>query len=204
MKYFLSIIIGYIIGSIPTAYILLKKRGIDITKRGSGNVGALNSFETTKSKTIGAFVLLIDLAKGFLSVLIVKLFISSEFNYQMISLTFAVFAHSFSPWIRFKGGRGLATAAGGALILSIPILVIWVLSWSIVIVINRNVHIANFAAITFSILSCILFADRLNQYTNPPAASSIEFTILVSTMFVIILVKHINPLFKLFYENKKI
>jgi glycerol-3-phosphate acyltransferase PlsY len=205
MNYLLSILIGYILGSVPTAYILLKKvKGIDITRIGSGNVGAMNSFETTNSKKIGSAVLLIDLVKGFLSVLIVKLLVSSEFVFPMISLIFAVFSHSFSPWIKFKGGRGLATAAGGMLILSIPIPIIWILSWLLIILINRDFHIANFSATVISIILCIIFADSLNSYSNPPAGNSTEFAILVSTMFVIILVTHINPLIQLFHEQRKI
>ena len=65
MQYLISIIIGYLLGSIPTAYLLLKiTKGIDIRKSGSGNVGAFNSITTSKSKFIGLVVLLIDFSKG--------------------------------------------------------------------------------------------------------------------------------------------
>ena len=202
MKLLLSVLIGYLLGSIPTAYILLKKRsGIDITKTGSGNVGALNSFEVSKSKSVGATVLIIDLLKGLLSVIIVKMFISDLFIYQMSALCAAVFAHSFSPWIKFKGGRGLATAAGGALALSIPILLIWILIWSFSMLIKKNVHIANFSATMLTIISAIIFPSQMNSFTYPPAINNIEFTILVSIMLIIILVKHIDPMTKLIRNN---
>jgi acyl phosphate:glycerol-3-phosphate acyltransferase len=205
MNYILSISIGYILGSFPTAYILLKRqKGIDITRNGSGNVGALNSFEVSSSKSIGIAVLLIDLVKGLLSVLLVKQFIGNDFTYQMVSLVFAVFAHSFCPWINFNGGRGLATAAGGMLALSIPILIIWIASWLVTKTMNRNVHIANVSATIISILLCILIPETINKFGNPPAQNGIEFSVLVSIMFVVILVKHINPLIQLFNEQRKI
>ena len=61
MNYLISLTIGYLIGSFPTAFIILKKyNGLDITQTGSGNVGALNSFQVTKSKRIGLLVLIVD------------------------------------------------------------------------------------------------------------------------------------------------
>ena len=126
MNYLLSFLIGYIIGSFPTAYIILKRfLDVDIRSTGSGNVGALNSFEVSKSKMIGITVFTIDLLKGLTAVLLAKLIVGDEFIFVMIALNAAVLAHCFSPWINFKGGRGLATAGGGALFVSIPMLLIW-------------------------------------------------------------------------------
>ncbi len=205
MALLISFITGYLLGSLPTAYLLLKKRnGIDITKTGSGNVGALNSFEISKSKTVGLTVLVIDLLKGFLSVMIVRLFISDLFMHQMISLCAAVLAHSFSPWIGFKGGRGLAAAAGGALALSIPILIIWAALWSLTMLIKRNVHVANFSATLLTILCSIALPSQMNNFTFPHAQNNFEFAFLVSLMLIIILTKHIDPMTKLIRESMKI
>ena len=72
MDYLFSCIIGYLLGSFPTAFLILKKiKGIDITTKGSGNVGAMNSYEVTNSKKFGIFVLIVDLLKGLLSVIVV-------------------------------------------------------------------------------------------------------------------------------------
>jgi acyl phosphate:glycerol-3-phosphate acyltransferase len=204
MNYLFSILIGYLTGSIPTAYLFLKQyKGIDITQSGSGNVGTLNSYEVSKSKIIGVSVLLVDLIKGLISVLAVKAFISSEFSIEMVSLIAAVFGHSYSPWIKFKGGRGLATAAGGMLAICLPVFIIWVTIWIILKIIKSNIHIANVSASVICVLLCVMFAERINLYSNPPAQSGEEFVILVSIMFVIILIKHINPLIQLFYEQRK-
>src|SRR4030043_536161 len=67
MNYILSALIGYLLGSIPTAYLVVKKfKGIDITQTGSKSVGAMNSFRATNSKIILVSVFVIDVAKGFI------------------------------------------------------------------------------------------------------------------------------------------
>lgn len=195
MEILLSIIIGYLFGSFPTAYLIIKKkRGIDIRTEGSGNVGTLNSFEVTNSKKIGILVLAIDVLKGIFSVVIVKYFIGDYFNLQITSLFFAVLGHCYSIWIKFKGGRGLATAAGGVLFISPIILIIWVLSWKLIYLIKKNIHIANISA-TFSVIICsILFSDLLNKFSIINAESGIIFSFSVSLIMIIILSKHIIPL----------
>ena len=113
MEYLLSISIGYIFGSFPTAFLLVKKfKGINITEDGSGNVGTLNAFRTSKSKIIAISVLLIDALKGALSTFIPLLLFPETFIFPALAMLFAVFAHCFNPWLNFKGGRGLAVAAG--------------------------------------------------------------------------------------------
>lgn len=203
MNYIISSIIGYIIGSFPTAYIILKlKHDIDITQAGSGNVGALNSLHVSKSKTLGISVLLIDLFKGILSVALVKYFVSEEFIFPMIGLLAAVFAHCYSPWLKFKGGRGLATAAGGALILSIPVLLIWVALFGVSYLLKKNIHFANFVATIFSAAIAILFSNLLNKYSNTIASSNNQFGFAVLVMMLIILSKHIQPV-KEYFQNQK-
>jgi acyl phosphate:glycerol-3-phosphate acyltransferase len=201
MVYILIIITGYMIGSIPTGFIILKKiRNIDITKTGSGNVGTLNSFEITNSKFIGAAVLVIDLLKGILCVLIVRYFIGNLFNYQMTGLIAAVFAHCYSPWLKFKGGRGLATAAGGNLILCLPVLIFWILFWLIIYLFKKNIHFANFIATIGIILMGFTFTELMNKYSNPPAVPQSGFPVLVGLLMFIILTKHISPLIKYLKE----
>jgi len=76
MNYVYSAILGYLLGSIPTAFILLKKsKSLDIRKKGSGNVGALNAYEVSNSKSIGILVLIIDFSKGLISYLLAVLFL---------------------------------------------------------------------------------------------------------------------------------
>lgn len=203
MNYIPILLIAYLIGSFPTGFIVLKMfRGLDITKEGSGNVGTLNSFEVTNSKKIGILVLIIDLLKGILSVLITKSFFSNDFITTSLALNFAVLGHCYSPWIKFKGGRGLATAAGGTLFFSPMITFMWLFSWFIIKKIKNDIHIANIGATIITILSTIFLVQPLNYVTFPKAESYIIFIICISLMMIIILTKHIEPLKEII--NKKL
>ncbi len=203
MDYFLSLIIGYIFGSFPTAYVLLKKRGIDITKAGSGNVGAMNSYEVTNSKVIGIIVLIIDFLKGFLSVFVVGLIYPESFILQGISLIFAIFSHCFNPWINFNGGRGLATAAGGIVSIFYPLLFVWLILWFFTYLLKKNIHISNIAATILSLLLVFNNPELSVKYSSPKANSSESLVLIVTVGLLIILIKHIDPLKELIEEFKK-
>ena len=206
MAELLSLITGYIFGSFPTAYLLLKRTlDVDITRNGSGNVGALNSYEVSKSKLLGASVFSIDFFKGLLPVLIISFFIGDIFIYKMLGLLGAVLAHCYSPWIKFKGGRGLATAAGGSFVISIPIIIIWGLIWLTAFALRRNIHFANFTATILTGVLSFTSVHVLVKYTMPPPASGIEFSLLTSLIMLIILLKHIQPIKEYFKtQNQKV
>lgn len=202
MEILLSSIIGYLIGSFPTAYLVLKhNNGLDIRNEGSGNVGTLNSYEVTNSKLVGLGVLIIDIVKGIFSVILVKFLISDQFVIQMISLLFAVFGHCYSVWLKFKGGRGLATAFGGIILLSPIIAVIWFAAWKILHIYKRDIHLANISATIVVIILSIIFSSSLNNLSFVKAETSFIFTFSVSLLMLIILSKHIKPLIDLL--NKK-
>jgi glycerol-3-phosphate acyltransferase PlsY len=200
----ISLLIGYLVGSIPSAYLILKFfKDKDIRKLGSGNVGTLNSYEVTNSKLIGISVLISDSFKGILSVLIVKYGIGNEFIYLAASLNAAVLGHCYSIWLKFKGGRGLATAAGGSLVFSPAILISWLFSWYLVHKFKKDIHIANVAATAFVIILVSVFSSFLNSFTFPSAESNFIFAFSISLLMVIILSKHIEPM-KEFMRNKKL
>jgi len=203
MEYLLSSLIGYLLGSFPTAYIFLQKtKGLDITKEGSGNVGAMNSFEVSNSKFVGISVLFIDLLKGGASVLIPILVFGNVFIYPAIGLLFAVFSHCYNPWIIFKGGRGLATAAGGAAIIFPYLLFVWVVLWVIFYVMRKDILLANIAATILSVL--VLFGTyriAFNYAFPKPAGVDILLTA-SSSILIIIFIKHIEPLKELIQKQK--
>jgi glycerol-3-phosphate acyltransferase PlsY len=195
MYYLFSAIIGYLLGSVPTAYLLVKKiNGTDITKEGSGNVGALNSLEVSKSKLIGISVLVIDLLKGTLSVMIPILIWQDMFIYPAVSLMFAVFSHCYNPWLQFKGGRGLATAAGGALIIFHYLLVLWIIQWVIFYLMRKNIHLANIAATIFSLIIVLGTSGIAVKYAFPAPESSSNLIMLTVGVLILILIKYIDPL----------
>lgn len=102
---------GFLLGSIPTAYILGRLlRGVDIRTLGSGNVGATNVFRTL-GKGPGVATLLFDIAKGLLPVLAARSFSGAPLAPVAVGLA-AVAGHTWTPFLGFKGGKGVATSAG--------------------------------------------------------------------------------------------
>jgi len=203
MEYLISSTIGYLLGSFPSAYILLKMtRGRDITKEGSGNVGAMNSFEVTNSKLIGYSVFFIDFLKGLGSTIIPVLLFPDEFIYPALSLLFAVFSHCYNPWINFKGGRGLATAAGGAAFMFPFLLVVWSVLWAILYVMRKNIILANISSTVLSLLVVYGTSDIAVKYAFPQPVNSGVLLMVSSAALIIIFIRHIEPLKELIAEQK--
>ncbi len=204
MEYLISSIIGYLLGSFPSAYILLKKtRGTDITNEGSGNVGAMNSFEITNSKLIGFSVFFIDFLKGACSGLIPVLLFPDKFIYPALALLFAVFSHCYNPWIKFKGGRGLATAAGGAAVIFPFLLVVWAVLWVIFYVMRKDILLANISSTIFSLLVVFGTSDIAVKYAFPHPENNGELLLVSCAVLVVIFIKHIEPLIELIEKQKK-
>jgi glycerol-3-phosphate acyltransferase PlsY len=206
MKIILFFSISYLIGSFPTAYVLLKKiKNVDITTKGSGNVGALNSFMVSSSKFIGFLVLIIDLSKGILVAMITKSIFPENFWIIAASLGFAVLGHCYSPWIKFKGGKGLATAAGGSFIIAPTIFLIWVLFWIVSFVYKKKVDFANLSATILTLLISISSANIISKskwFTDPSPSSDFEFYLPVALMLTIILTKHFDSIKNIFISIK--
>ncbi len=117
----LFIPLGFLLGSIPFGLLIGKLHGIDIRDHGSGNIGTTNVFRTLGKKS-GIICLLLDLCKGLIPVLLAKEFAPENTLGQSIEVATAlasILGHNYSPWISFKGGKGIATT-GGALIALMP------------------------------------------------------------------------------------
>jgi len=109
-------ILAYLLGSIPFGYILVKfKEGEDIRKHGSGNIGATNVFR--KSRMTGILTLLLDAGKGYLAVVLAG-WMGGNLRWQTAAALCAIIGHVFTVWLRFKGGKGVATGCGVFLALS--------------------------------------------------------------------------------------
>ncbi|MBF0532778.1 MAG: glycerol-3-phosphate 1-O-acyltransferase PlsY [Candidatus Omnitrophica bacterium] len=113
MRLILGILISYLIGAIPTAYIWGKvTKGIDIRRHGSGNVGATNVFRVL-GKQAGVIVLLIDILKGVVPTAIVADALGQTEMWQRILISLcAVGGHNWTVFLNFKGGKGIATSLG--------------------------------------------------------------------------------------------
>lgn len=108
----ISALLGYLLGSIPTGYILVKMLiGEDIRSFGSGNIGATNVGRVLGKKW-AVFTAMFDMSKGWLAIVITMLFISSDHASLALAGTAAVIGHDFPVWLRFNGGKGVATSFG--------------------------------------------------------------------------------------------
>ncbi len=106
------LIISYLIGSFPTGYIMGRVvYGINLFDHGSKNVGATNALRVLGKKA-GLTVLLIDALKGAIPVLVVNHATQLNYEWSLAVGVSSIFGHTFSPFIRFKGGKGVATSAG--------------------------------------------------------------------------------------------
>ena len=135
---------AYLIGSIPTGLLLGKAYGIDVRKEGSGNIGATNLYRTVGRK-VGIITLLGDCLKGLLPVLIVKL---STFPPELAAwVGLAAFCgHVFSLFLKFKGGKGVATALGVFLALAPLAVAIAVALFAVLMFIWRYVSLGSISA----------------------------------------------------------
>jgi len=148
--------VAYFLGSTPTGYLVARARGTDIRRLGSGNIGATNVFRTL-GKPAGSLVLLADLFKGFLACLAAPQVVlwlgwvspSASSELEKLSLVagiFAILGHNYTCWLRFRGGKGIATSAG-ALFALVPIAtVLSLLTWAVFATLFRYVSLASIAA----------------------------------------------------------
>src|SRR6266404_1576410 len=153
--YILTASLAYLLGSIPTGYLVAAARGIDIRTVGSGNIGATNVFRYL-GVPAGIFVLLADAFKGWFAVFIAtNLFwvwfhtttsVSAREWSAITAGLLAILGHNFSCWLHFKGGKGIATSAGVIAAL-VPLALLIILGiWIIVFGLTRYVSLASICA----------------------------------------------------------
>ncbi len=107
----ITLLIGYLLGSIPTGYIVARLwKGIDIRQYGSGNIGATNVWRTL-GRTAGILVLIADAAKGVIPVLIARYYFGGT-EAEIAAAVGAILGHSFPLFLKFKGGKIIATGGG--------------------------------------------------------------------------------------------
>ena len=138
---------AYLLGSIPTGYLVARAKGIDIRTVGSGNIGATNAFRIL-GRGPGTFVLLADAAKGAIAVLLLPSLLagSSDVPFRIIAALGAVLGHNFTCWLRFKGGKGIATSAGVLAALVPWGFLVTLAVFVVVLALGRIVSLASIAA----------------------------------------------------------
>jgi glycerol-3-phosphate acyltransferase PlsY len=123
VEIFLYIVFAYLLGAVPFAYIITKiVRGVDIRTVGSGNAGATNVFRAA-GKTAGIITFLLDVLKGFVAVYFAK-FINVSPVFIMAVAACVILGHTYTVFLKFKGGKGVATGCGAFFaLMPVPVLI---------------------------------------------------------------------------------
>ena len=182
---FLVFIFSYISGSIPFGLILTKLfLNKDIRKIGSKNIGATNVFRTG-NKLIAVLTLLLDIFKG-----VVPIIITSYYFQNLIYLSglMAFLGHIFPVWLKFKGGKGIATYLGILFVISFKLGLIFCLTWIIVALITK------YSSLSSIVSALVIFL--ISVYQN-----NLELNFFLFIVFVIILYTHRQNIVRL--KNKK-
>lgn len=169
-------ILGYLLGSIPTGFLYGKwLRGIDIRKYGSGNVGATNAARVL-GRTAFVIVLVLDIAKGVLAVMIPR-WLGMDESVRVLAGLAAVFGHSYTVFLRFRGGKGVATSAGVFFALAPFVTTAALIVFLIVLALGRYISLASIcgaASLLAAGIVCFLIQIFYISSESPTAASAPE------------------------------
>lgn len=197
-EHFLSLIISYLIGSFPTAYVILKLySNKDIRQEGSGIVGTMNAFEVSQSKIIGVIVLLLDMAKGILALILCINLFMKDVALIFVSGLGVVLGHVYPIWLKFKGGRGLAVSAGVFLLTCWIFIVIWIIIFALTYLIKRNLHLSNILATMISPACLFLVPNNILKMNIIQFSSVIYLNLFVIPICLILLASHSDQIKKL-------
>jgi glycerol-3-phosphate acyltransferase PlsY len=176
--YLITAAVSYLLGSIPFGYLLLRIfKGEDVRTSGSGNIGATNV--ARKSPALGIATLLFDAGKGLVAVLAARALFSGP-HPQLIMTTaafFAVLGHMFPIWLKFRGGKGVATSLGAFILLTPKSILCMVVLFLILTVAFRYVSLGSVAAAAaFPLLAWVF-----HEYTD---SRQLIFITLVSALVI--------------------
>jgi glycerol-3-phosphate acyltransferase PlsY len=161
--FFLTASFSYLLGSIPFGYILLRIfRGQDVRQTGSGNIGATNVARS--SPMLGILTLLLDALKGAAAVAVTRALFPDQMMLAAIAALFAILGHAFPVWLRFRGGKGVATGLGSFLMLAPKIVLIALGIFVVMVFAFRYVSLASIVTVAlFPLLAWVL-----KEYGNTP------------------------------------
>jgi len=185
-SYLIAAVVGYMLGSCPTGFIVSRAYGIDIRKHGSGNIGATNVLRVL-GKKVGYLVFALDAAKGLVAVTLAY-FIAHTLqpNFTHLGLigiaagVACVLGHTFPVWLGFRGGKGVATSAGvllGLMPIAVgSVFVVWLLLFQI----TRYVSVASIGAA----ISLPIFVLLYLHFRMLTGVSLLPFSILIAAVVI--------------------
>ena len=182
----------YVISGIPFGFLIGKLKGGDIRDHGSGNIGATNVLRTY-GRTWGGICLALDVVKGYVPVLIACCLpggidaMTANVYTPIIAVFGTVSGHMWTPYLHFRGGKGIATSAGAVLaIASAPVLVALAV-WIVVFLVSRYVSLASITAAVCLPTSAVV----MRHFSGPAAASlSVPVIVLLCCLGLLAVVRH--------------
>jgi len=187
MEYIIVSLYSYFSGATPFGLILTKVFfQKDVRKIGSGNIGATNVLRTG-NKFLAFNTLILDIFKGFLPILITKIYFPELIQ---LSCILALLGHVFPIWLKFKGGKGVATYLGILFALSYGLGFLFIFTWAVVFLIFRYSSVASLFS-TLTIFVVTLIKDTALQTINPDQFNSvIDIKFLLFIFLILILFTH--------------
>ena len=186
---FLITIIGYFLGAISFAVIMARSKGVDIFKEGSGNPGATN-VKRILGKKWGYTVFALDALKGFTAAGL-PLMVYGDDRLALIGLVAAILGHSFSVFLKFRGGKGVATTIGGLLALMCPVVLIGLVVWLIIFYTKKIVALASiFFAVSLPISAYFIYDTEEPRFY------------LSAALALFIVIRHRSNIIRMFSGNE--
>ena len=193
--YFIVALVAYLLGSIPFGYILMRAfRGEDVRAIGSGNIGATNV--ARKAPGLGVATLVLDAGKGFIAVELafylifggayepwwrqhgIEVYVLNPYVLQSLAAVFAILGHVFPVWLKFKGGKGVATGVGAFIALAPKAVLIALVIFVAIVAAFRYISLGSIVATA----AFPIFAWLLYRYQASPAVLA---AMVVASAFII-------------------
>ena len=186
MDIILVVFFSYLSGSIPFGLILTKFfGGQDVRKIGSGNIGATNVLRTG-NKYLAATTLILDILKGYAPVVVTQNYFP---EYIQLSALLAFLGHIFPLWLKFKGGKGVATYLGILLALSYSLGFLFMFTWVVVSLIFRYSSLSSmFSSLTVLVIT--FFRENAVKAINPDFIFAADIKLILFIFFILIIFTH--------------
>ena len=203
VSYIVGIIMSYLIGGIPFGYLIAVAKGIDIRKQGSGNIGATNVGRVLGRK-YGLIIFVLDMLKGFVTVFLVPVLVGSEImfpttsdNLLVILCGFcAVLGHAFPVYLRFSGGKAVATSFG-VFIWLVPISIAIVFGvWLLTVIVSRYVSLG-------SMIGTLALVGVIVVVVDSPFGDNMYLTALSVAVAILIIVRHTSNIKRIIAGTEK-
>ena len=202
ISYIIGIVLSYLLGSVPFGYLIAITKGIDIRTEGSGNIGATNVSRVLGRK-YGLIIFFLDMFKAFAAVFFVPLLFSgisfptTADNMLVILCGFsAILGHAFPVFLRFKGGKAVATCFGVFIWLSPIAIAISFGAWIISVLVSRYVSLG-------SMIGTLALVGVIVLVVDSPFGDNIYLTLLAVAVTILVIAKHTSNIKRIISGTEK-